>query len=151
MLAFMQNRTHATKPSLMTKDLSMTLAEEKYVALTTYKADGTAKVVPVWPVDAGGGRVGFITSSETWKVKRLAKNSRVELQPSDSRGRVKANTEPVAGTAEVVEGAEFEAMNAKVKKKYGYQLRIINFMHAIPGRRTGHRNDCAVLVTFDEG
>jgi len=127
-----------------------TLAGEKYVAFTTYRRDGTAKPVPVWPVDAGGGRVGFVTSSKTWKVKRLANNARVELQPSDSRGRVKKNTEPISAIAEVVEGSEFEAMSAKVKKKYGYQLRIINFFHALPGSRTGHRNDCAVIVTLDD-
>jgi uncharacterized protein len=128
----------------------MTLAEEKYVALTTYKKDGTPKSVPVWPVDAGDGRVGFITSSQTWKVKRIVNNPRVELQPSDSRGRVKENTEPIPGTAEVVAGARFDALNAKVKTKYGFQLKIINFMHALPGSRTGHRNDRAVIVTLDD-
>ena len=128
----------------------MTLADEKYVALTTYKSDGTAKVVPVWPVDAGGGRVGFVTSSKTWKVKRLANNARIELQPSDSRGRVKKDSEPISGTAQVVEGAEFDVLSAKVKQKYGYQLRIINFFHALPGSRTGHRNDRAVIVTLDD-
>ena len=128
----------------------MTLAEEKYIALTTYKKDGSPKSVPVWPVDAGDGRVGFITSSQTWKVKRIVNNPRVELQPSDSRGRVKENTEPISGTAEVAAGARFDALNAKVKTKYGLQLKIINFIHALPGSRTGHRNDRAVIVTLDD-
>jgi len=128
----------------------MTLAGEKYVAFTTFKKDGTPKVVPVWPVDAGKGRVGFITSCTTWKIKRLAANSRVELQPSDSRGRAKADTEAVSGSAEVVTGAEFEAMKAKVSQKYGFQLKLISFIHSLPGRRTGDHNDCAVVITLDD-
>lgn len=125
------------------------LAHERYLAFTTFKKDGTRKPVPVWPVDAGQGRVGFITSSKTWKVKRLANNPRVELQPSDGRGRVKEDTQPISGTAEVVEGSEFEAMNVKVGKKYGFQLKLIDFFHSLPGGRTGQPNDRAVVVTLD--
>ncbi len=126
------------------------LAEEKYVAVTTYRKDGTPKPVPVWPVDAGDGRVGFITSSEPWKIKRIENNARVALQASDSRGRVKENTQSVAGTAEVVAGEDFVALAAKVKQKYGFKLKIINFMHALPGGRTGHRNDRGVIVTLND-
>lgn len=128
----------------------MTLANERYVALTTYKKDGTPKVLPVWPVDAGNGRVGFVTSSETWKIKRILNNANVQMQPSDARGRVRDGSEPVSGTAEVLDGTAFDAMNAKVKKKYGYQLRIINFMHVLPWGKTGLVNDRAVIVTFDK-
>jgi uncharacterized protein len=128
----------------------MTLADEKYMALTTFKKDGTPKPLPVWPVDAGEGRVGFITSSHTWKVKRMLNNANVVLQPSDARGRVKDGTSPVSGTAEVLDGKAFDTMNAKVKKKYGFQLKIINFMHAIPGGKTGHPNDRAVIITLNK-
>ena len=127
------------------------LAKERYVALTTYRKDGTPKLAPVWPVDAGDGKVGFITSSETWKIKRLKNNSGVTLQASDSRGRLKDGTVAVSGAARVVAGSEFEAVKQAVKEKYGYQLRIINFMHALPGAKTGHPNDRAVIVTLDEG
>ncbi len=128
---------------------AMALADAKYLALTTFKKDGTPRLVPVWPVDAGEGRVGFITSSETWKVRRIANDARVELQPSDARGRVKENTEPISGTAQVVDGADFDAMNVRVGAKYGFQLKLINLFHSLPGRRTGHSNDRAVIVTLD--
>lgn len=126
------------------------LAKERYVSLTTYRKDGTPKLAPVWPVDAGEGKVGFITSAETWKIKRLKNNSSVTLRASDSRGRPKDGTVAVSGSAEVVEGSEFEAMKQAVKNKYGYQLGIINFMHALPGTKTGHPNDRAVIITLDE-
>ena len=130
----------------------MTLADEKYVSLTTFKKDGTPKPGPVWPVDAGDGRVGLITSSESWKVKRLANDDRVELQPSDSRGRAREDTTPVAGSAQVVAGSEFDAIHAKVREKYGYQLPLINGLHAFQRliRRGGHDSDRAVIITLDD-
>jgi len=120
------------------------LAEERYISLTTFKKDGTPKPMPVWAVDAGEGRLGFVTSSKTWKVKRIINNATVEVQPSDSRGKVKEGSEPIQGTAQIVEGQEFDRLYQLVKAKYGYQLKIINFMHALPGKRTGHANDRAV-------
>lgn len=130
----------------------MSLADEKYLAFTTFKKDGTPKPTPVWPVDGGDGRVGFITSSKSWKVKRLANNSRVELQPSDSRGRTKEGTSPQGGTAEVVSGSDFDAIHAKVRAKYGFMLTVINGVHAIQRllRRGGHPSDRGVVVTLDD-
>ena len=102
-------------------------------------------------VDAGDGRVGFVTSNKTWKIKRLRNNPRVEIQPSDSRGNVKGGTSPVSGTAEIVTGAEFDAMLAKVRAKYGYQVTLINGLHFFQRllRRGGHDSDCAVIITLD--
>ncbi len=129
---------------------AMKLADEKYVVITTYTKDGTPKPAPVWPVDAGEGRLGFVTSAHTWRVKRLANNPRVEMQPSDGRGRPKESTEVISGTAEVVDGSLFLAVKASVKEKYGYQLKLINLLHALPGKRTGHPSDRAVIVTLDQ-
>jgi PPOX class probable F420-dependent enzyme len=126
-----------------------TLAGERYVALTTFTRDGTPKSTPVWPVDAGDGRIGFITSSQTWKVKRINNDSHVAVQPSDGKGRVREDTPAISGSAEVVLGDAFESLNRKVKAKYGFQLWVINILHALPGRKTGHRNDCAVVISLD--
>ncbi len=104
----------------------------------------------MWPVDAGAGRLGFVTLSQTWKAKRINNGSRVEVQPSDGKGRVLAGTRATSGSAELVFGEAFELLQCKVRAKYGYQLRIINMLHAIPGRRTGYRNDCAMIVSFDQ-
>ena len=47
------------------------IADSKYVSLTTYKKDGTTKALPVWIADFGDGKVGFTTSSSSFKVKRI--------------------------------------------------------------------------------
>ena len=128
---------------------STELAAARYAALTTFTRHGTAKQTPVWPVTMGDGRIGFITSSQTWKVRRISADHRVMLQPSDAKGRPCVDTVAVAGSAEVVLDEGFDAVRRKVKAKYGYQLWIIDLLHALPGRRTGHRNNCAVIVSFD--
>ena len=125
------------------------LAAERYLSLTTFTRNGTPKSTPVWPVDAGNGRIGFVTSSRTWKVKRITTGSRVAVQPSDAKGRVHEGTHPVPGAAEVKVDETFDAINRRVKAKYGYQLWLINLLHALPGRKTGFRNDCAVIVSLD--
>ncbi len=126
------------------------IADEKYVSLTTYKRDGTAKALPVWIADFGDGTVGFTTASSSYKVKRITNDPRVVLQASNSRGEVKDGSEPVTGTAMVATGAEFEPYRAAVQRKYGIQYRAIallgRFMKLI-GRGSG--TDAAVVVTLD--
>jgi PPOX class probable F420-dependent enzyme len=140
---------HMVQLNTTSRTSSTPLADERYIALTTFTRDGTAKSTPVWPVDAGDGRIGFITSSQTWKVKRINHDNRVVVQPSDAKGRVREHMPALSGSAAVIVGAPFESLQQRVKAKYGFQLRIINMLHSLPGRRTGHRNDCAVLISLD--
>ena len=102
----------------------MSLADQKYIAVTTYKKDGTAVTTPTWVVALDDGKVGFYTSSASGKAKRLKSNPSVLLQPSDARGRVKAGTSALAGTAVVVSGAERDAVYAKVVEKYGFMTKV---------------------------
>jgi PPOX class probable F420-dependent enzyme len=135
-------------PSTITPSLA-DLAETRYVALTTRRADGTTASTPVWPVDLGGGRIGFVTSTLTWKITRITRDPRVLLQPCDMKGRPLDGTRAVDATAAVATGDAFEHALQAVKTKYGFQLRIVELLHALPGRRFGHRNDCAVILTLD--
>ena len=110
----------------------MSLTDEKYVLLTTFRKAGTAVSTPVWIVGPNDGRVGFYTSSGSGKAKRLAHTSRVTLQPCNSRGNVRAGTQPVDGTAELVTGASLEEISHKIKHKYGLFTKVTKFL-AIAG------------------
>ena len=111
----------------------MTLSDEKYMLLTTFRRDGTPVSSPVWVVPLDGGKVGFYTSSGSGKAKRLAHTARVTVQPCDARGRLKAGTEPVEGTAQVVSGPELEAIRAKVVAKYGVMTKLAGVFNTIGG------------------
>jgi PPOX class probable F420-dependent enzyme len=128
----------------------MALADEKYVSFTTYKRDSGSTSVPVWIVGAGDGKLGFTTSSSSWKAKRLANDDRIQIQPSDARGRIKAGTTPQSGTAVVAKGTEFEAMTGRIKAKYGFPVVLIGAwakLRKLLGTDTA--SDCAIVMTLD--
>lgn len=130
---------------------NMTLADEKYVSFTTYKKDGSSTSVPVWIVGAGDGKLGFTTSSSSWKAKRLANDDRIQVQPSDMRGNVQAGTAPRSGTAVVAKGSEFEAMTGRIKAKYGFPVMLIGVwakLQKLLGKDTA--SDCAIVITLGE-
>ena len=126
------------------------LADEKYVSLTTYKRDGSAKALPVWIADLGDGTLGFTTSSSSYKVKRINNDPRVVLQPSDSKGKVTPGSEEVTGTAVTVSGADFERIAGIVKSKYRMQYTMITLVGKgakLIGKGSG--TDTGVVITLD--
>ncbi|MDH4170314.1 MAG: pyridoxamine 5'-phosphate oxidase family protein [Acidimicrobiia bacterium] len=129
----------------------MALADEKYVALTTHRADGTSTSVPVWIADFGDGRLCFTTSTTTLKARRVANDARVALQPCNARGVVQAGTTPQNGSAMMVTGADFETAMAAIKAKYGFQVTVIQGFTALANRLGSKRqpSDTAMIITLD--
>jgi uncharacterized protein len=128
----------------------MTLGDEKYVLLTTYRRDGTPVASPVWAVPLATGRIGIETSSGSGKAKRLAHTSNVTVQPCGFRGTVKAGTEPVEATAELVSGAELVDIRHKIHAKYGFITKITAVLNKIAGvvkRKRIPYGDCGVIIT----
>ena len=128
----------------------MSLGDEKYLALTTYKRDGTAVTTAVWAAPIDDGKIGFWTSSASGKAKRLAHTSKVTIQPCDSRGRVKAGTSPVDATAVLVTGPQLEGISAKIRAKYGVMCSITKFLAKVGGivkRKKFPYGDRGVLIT----
>jgi PPOX class probable F420-dependent enzyme len=130
----------------------MALSDEKYMLLTTFKRDGNAVASPVWVVGLDDGKIGFWTSSGSGKAKRLAHTAKVTVQPCDARGKVKAGSSPVAGTAKLVTGPELEGIRAKVVAKYGFMTKITKLFGTIGGiikRKKIPYGDRGVVVTLD--
>jgi uncharacterized protein len=111
------------------------LANERYISLTTYKRDGTPKATPVWVVSDDGRRLLVWTGANTWKAKRLRRDSRVLVAPSDARGRPKGD--PVPGTARFLPGAD-ELVTSLLRAKYGWQKRGLDAYNALV-RKVGRR------------
>ncbi len=127
----------------------MGITDEKYVAFTTFTKAGEPKSTPVWIVDLGDGKAGFTTPSGSWKVKRLANDPRVELQPSDGRGRVREGTDTISATARVLTGPEAEAIRSRIKAKYGVQATMISALNKAMGLfGRSQQSDAAVEITL---
>lgn len=102
------------------------LDRARYVRLTTFRRDGTAVPCPVWIVRRGD-TYAFTTDLDSHKVKRIRRDSSVEVSVSDVRGRVAPEAVVYSGTARVLSGAEADAVHADVMRKYrvmGTLLRI---------------------------
>ncbi|MGZ4466775.1 MAG: PPOX class F420-dependent oxidoreductase [Nocardioides sp.] len=130
----------------------MALTDEKYMAFTTHRRSGEPVTTPVWLVPVSDGRIGFWTAMGSGKTKRLKNDPRVEVQPSDVRGRVKPGTTPVPGTAEMVQsGPLFDEVHAAVKNKYGVMTSITKVMGRLMGQRRSGQSyaDTVVLVRLD--
>lgn len=129
----------------------MSLGDEKFILLTTYKRDGTAVATPVWAVPVSEREVGFWTSSGSGKAKRLAHTARVTVQPCDVRGRPTAGTTPQEATARLVTGPEFEAIQEKIRAKYGAMTKFTKFLNTVGGtvrRKKIPYGDRGVIVTL---
>jgi hypothetical protein len=75
------------------------------------------------------------------------------LQPSDARGRVKAGSRSVEGTAElVVSGADFDAIQSGVRAKYGVMVPVSSFFNTLGhlGKGKFPYGDVGVLITVND-
>lgn len=128
----------------------MGLADEKYLSFSTFTKAGEAKPTPVWIADLGDGTMGFTTQGDSWKVRRLANDSRVELQPCSMKGEVSAGSAPVAATATVVRGPEAQRVRSAIKSKYGLSMTAIELMEKAKGLiGRGAGDQVGVVVTLD--
>jgi hypothetical protein len=131
----------------------MAISDEKYVATTTFRKAGTPVPTPTWIIALDEDRVGFWTSSASGKYKRLRNNPRIALQPSDARGRVKAGSRAANGTAELVtSGADFDAIQQRVRAKYGVMVPMSRFFNTLGhlGKGKFPYGDVGVVVTVSE-
>ena len=130
----------------------MGLADEKYVLLTTFKRDGSGVATPVWIAGLPSGELGFWSSSNTGKAKRLRHTSRVNLQACDAQGKITHG--PVhEATAQLVTGPQLEQISAAIRAKYGVMTKITSFVVPLLARLRGKPMDygnIGVLITLGD-
>jgi PPOX class probable F420-dependent enzyme len=93
------------------------IARSKYVSLTTYRKDGTAVATAVWQATSGG-RMYIVSDADAWKVKRIRRDSRVQVTVCDLRGRIAEGAPTAEGAAEVLDDAGTQAARKAVADKY---------------------------------
>jgi uncharacterized protein len=128
----------------------MAISDEKYVATTTFRKSGAGVSTPTWIVPLSDGRVGFWTSSGSGKYKRLQRDPRITLQPSDARGRVKPGSSAVEGSASLqTSGADFDSIQSQVRAKYGFGVTMSRVFNALGhlGKKFPY-GDVAVVITL---
>jgi PPOX class probable F420-dependent enzyme len=110
------------------------LADESFVALTTFRRTGAPVSTAVWIVaDPGEGELLVMTPAESGKVKRLRNDPRVTLQPCDRFGRVREGSPVVAATATL---GPYEPEAEQVfRDVYGLEYRAVMGLERVAGGR----------------
>jgi hypothetical protein len=126
----------------------MTMADElrdqRTVLLTTYRRDGSPVGTPV-NVAVGDGHAYIRTWDTSGKAKRLARQPKVAVAPSNPRGIQTGRT--VSGTARLLTGEEARAAAQLIDRKYPIVQRIlVPLAHRVRRLKTVHYE-----LTFDEG
>ena len=90
------------------------LAESKFILLTTYRKNGEPVATPVCHV-LHDGKVYLVTQEQTWKAKRMRRNPRVLLAACDMRGKetygpVYSGEARILSTEEIQESPVFKQM-----------------------------------------
>jgi uncharacterized protein len=106
----------------------------RYISLETFRKDGQGVKTPVWVLEEGGA-LYVRTDPTSWKAKRIRRNNRVRLAPSDARGKVKGSW--VDGEAHFVDAAaEADRISELFKKKYGAMGGLVNAVNGLRGRHS---------------
>jgi uncharacterized protein len=117
----------------------VTLGDERFVSLTTYRRTGEPVATPVWVVRDGDALVAS-TTRETGKITRIRRDDHVELRACDRRGRVQPGTPTVTATALVDESPEaVRGTERLLRIKYGWEYaagRVIRHVQHLLGRPT---------------
>ena len=109
------------------------LDREAYISLATFRRSGRAVETPVW-FALRDGRLWVFSAGDAGKVKRLRNGPRIRVAPCTLRGRVTGAW--VEGTGRIVDDpAEIEAAYAALRAKYGWQMRLTDFLSGLSGRR----------------
>lgn len=87
----------------------------KYLSLTTFRKDGTPVATPVWFV-AENGALLVETDADSYKVRRIRRNSRVEIVICTSTGKLLGA--PVAAQAELLPDDERPRVDRLMARKY---------------------------------
>ncbi|MEM7436662.1 MAG: PPOX class F420-dependent oxidoreductase [Myxococcota bacterium] len=123
-----------------------TLGDARYVNLETFRKNGTGVRTPVWAATIGG-ELGIYTNKDSYKVKRLRRNTKIRIAPCGVRGAIKGPWHD--GSARLVEDAPTqEAILAALRKKYGWQMKLADVAARIGNTK---KNWAFIAVTPDEG
>ena len=93
----------------------------RYVALTTFRRDGTPVVTPVW-AGVEAGTLYLFSNPTAGKVKRIRNNGRVTVAPCTATGSLTGAA--IDGSARLMDPAEMPTVWRILVGRYGIQARL---------------------------
>jgi PPOX class probable F420-dependent enzyme len=123
------------------------LADEGFIALTTFRKSGVGVPTTVW-VGRDGDALLVTTPRGSGKIKRLRNDARVEMASSSRFGKVDDDGPTVSAVAEVLDDdAARERANQVLQAKYGLEYRVMMGIEKL-GRKG---DDNRVILRITQG
>jgi len=111
------------------------LDRESYISLETFRRDGRSVKTPVW-FALREGRLYAFSEADAGKMKRLRNDANLRIAACNVRGVVHGDW--IAGVGRRVADREtIDAAYAALLAKYGWQMRVTNFVSRLAGRIGG--------------
>ncbi len=108
------------------------LDDAEYINFRSFRRDGSAADTPVWcaPLD---GKLVIFTLREAYKLKRIAREPKVQIAKCDVRGKLLGPW--LDGRAQRVDDPAVEARAyAALDRKYGLRMRVGTLLSSLVGR-----------------
>ena len=113
-----------------------------FLALRTFRSDGTGVVTPVWSVELDGRRY-VLTPARSGEARRVRAEPRVETADADFAGTALGPWS--AGRASIVDGPAAGRARRALRRKYGLQYVVFRATLLL-GRRRRAGGPGVVLV-----
>lgn len=94
----------------------------RYLSITSFRRDGTPVASPVWFAE-GDGRLLVQTDAASGKVKRIRRDSAVQIAICSASGRLRG--EHVPAVAELLPDTDVNAAERLIRHKYRTDLLVI--------------------------
>ncbi|MET7419203.1 PPOX class F420-dependent oxidoreductase [Dactylosporangium sp. NPDC005555] len=118
------------------------LGDEAYIAVTTFRRDGTPVSTPVWVAPEGEALMVW-TVRDSGKVKRIRRDGKVTVAPCTVRGVPTGDAVP--GHATILDAEGGKTARELIKRKYGLRGRLFVWMSV---RRRGADGTVGVRITL---
>ena len=128
----------------------ISLENQKYISLTTFRRTGAAVVTPVWFVLLQN-TVYIYTDATAGKVKRIRNNSQVQLAICTMLGKVKGPI--ITGVARIVTDPQEQARaKAALDAKYWIARRLLSLLNETTRLFQGSKPTTPILyLAVNEG
>ena len=113
--------------------MSITLREANYLSLATFRKTGLEVCTPVWFAEEDGTYYLF-SNDNAGKVKRLRNSTRARIAPCDVRGKVLGEWHEAQARL-LRQPEEIQFAHIALRKKYGWQMRVLDFFASLSGRK----------------
>lgn len=134
--------SHPLRLSSMESPSFDSLAEGKYLLITSHRKNGTGVATPVWVV-RDGVALGVWSAADSWKVKRIRARADVLVGPCDVRGN--PTGEQIPATAEICDPETTARYRAMIARKYPVTGRLVLLGSRL---RRGRNGTVGIRVTL---